>query len=64
MARYDFVQAPQSRVGVVEEPRQPRDVYVIPSWKPYAHKADKEAVLFSISDRPAQEMLGIWREQR
>ena len=24
--------------------------------------ADKESVLFSISDRPAQEALGIWRE--
>ena len=25
-------------------------------------RADQEAVLFSISDRPAQEALGIWRE--
>jgi gentisate 1,2-dioxygenase len=35
---------------------------VVPPWKHYAHSADKESVLFSISDRPSQEALGIWRE--
>jgi gentisate 1,2-dioxygenase len=40
----------------------PGDVFVIPPWKPHSHHAGKEAVLFSISDRPAQEALGIWRE--
>jgi gentisate 1,2-dioxygenase len=38
------------------------DVFVVPSWKRYTHHAASEAVLFSISDRPAQEVLGIWRE--
>lgn len=38
------------------------DVFVVPPWKRYAHHAEKESVLFSISDRPAQEALGIWRE--
>lgn len=38
------------------------DVFVAPPWLPYAHAAEREAVLFSISDRPAQEALGIWRE--
>jgi gentisate 1,2-dioxygenase len=38
------------------------DVFVVPPWKPYSHTATKESVLFSISDRPAQEALGIWRE--
>jgi gentisate 1,2-dioxygenase len=38
------------------------DVFVAPSWKSYAHKTGGEAVLFGISDRPAQEALGIWRE--
>src|SRR5690606_7688834 len=42
----------------------PGDVFVAPSWKTYAHTAKGESVLFSISDRPAQESLGIWREQR
>ena len=40
----------------------PNDVFVVPSWHPYAHTAKEESVLFSISDRPAQELLGIWRE--
>jgi gentisate 1,2-dioxygenase len=40
----------------------PRDVFVVPTWKRYAHHATKQSVLFSISDRPAQEALGIWRE--
>jgi len=40
----------------------PKDVFVVPPWKRYSHDAAKESVLFSISDRPAQEALGIWRE--
>jgi len=40
----------------------PNDVFVVPPWKHYSHNASKESVLFSISDRPAQEALGIWRE--
>jgi gentisate 1,2-dioxygenase len=40
----------------------PNDVFVVPPWKRYAHSAEKQSVLFSISDRPAQEALGIWRE--
>jgi gentisate 1,2-dioxygenase len=39
------------------------DVFVVPPWKKYQHNAGgDDAVLFSISDRPAQEALGIWRE--
>jgi gentisate 1,2-dioxygenase len=41
----------------------PKDVFVIPSWMKYSHNAKKESVLFQISDRPAQEALGIWREK-
>jgi gentisate 1,2-dioxygenase len=40
----------------------PGDVFVVPSWQRYAHNAADESVLFSISDRPVQEALGIWRE--
>jgi gentisate 1,2-dioxygenase len=40
------------------------DVFVAPSWNRYHHEVDGDAVLFSISDRPAQEALGIWREDR
>jgi gentisate 1,2-dioxygenase len=39
------------------------DVFVVPPWKQYAHQiGGEDAVLFSISDQPAQEALGIWRE--
>jgi gentisate 1,2-dioxygenase len=40
----------------------PNDVFVVPPWKRYSHTVSKESVLFSISDRPMQEALGIWRE--
>jgi gentisate 1,2-dioxygenase len=42
----------------------PNDVFVVPSWKRYFHTAAKQSVLFSISDRPMQEALGIWREDK
>ncbi|MCC6777571.1 MAG: cupin domain-containing protein [Hyphomicrobiales bacterium] len=40
----------------------PWDVLVVPPWRRYHHETDALSVLFSISDRPAQEALGIWRE--
>src|SRR3979490_1973505 len=40
----------------------PNDVFVVPPWKHFSHNAETESVLFSISDRPSQEALGIWRE--
>ena len=46
--------------GVLEVTKN--DVFVVPPWTRYSHSADKESVLFSISDRPMQEALGIWRE--
>jgi gentisate 1,2-dioxygenase len=41
-----------------------RDVFVVPSWADVTHCTDGDAVLFSFSDRSAQEKLGLWREQR
>jgi len=41
----------------------PRDVFVVPSWEPYRLKAAADCVLFSYSDRAAQEALGFWREK-
>lgn len=40
------------------------DVFVAPSWTLERHRAESEAVLFSFSDRAAQEKLGLWREER
>jgi gentisate 1,2-dioxygenase len=41
-----------------------RDVFVVPSWTDVIHRTKGDAVLFSFSDRAAQEKLGLWREQR
>ena len=43
---------------------QPRDIFVVPSWKPVTHDAAEDAVLFSFSDRPVQEALQLFREER
>ncbi len=42
----------------------PRDIFVAPSWKWIVHEPREETVMFSYSDRVAQEKLGFWREQR
>src|SRR5690606_5229268 len=41
----------------------PRDIFVVPSWCRVAHEAEEDAVLFSFSDRPVQEVLDLWREE-
>ncbi len=41
-----------------------RDTFVVPSWMPLSLAADSECVLFSFSDRPGQDALGLWRERR
>ena len=42
----------------------PRDIFVVPGWSWYRHEPAADAVLFSFSDRPVQEKLALWREQR
>jgi gentisate 1,2-dioxygenase len=42
----------------------PRDVLVVPSWARATHRAAEDSVLFSFSDRPVQEKLDLWREDR
>jgi gentisate 1,2-dioxygenase len=42
----------------------PRDIFVVPSWLSHRHEADSDSFLFSFSDRPAQQKLGLWRELR
>jgi len=41
-----------------------RDVFVVPSWHKVRHEAAEESVLFSFSDRPIQEALHLFREDR
>ncbi len=40
------------------------DIVVIPGWVPYSINAISDCILFSFSDRVAQEKLGFFREQR
>lgn len=42
----------------------PRDIFVVPSWNLLHLQAGADTVLFSYSDRPVQQALGLWREQR
>src|SRR6478672_3076822 len=41
-----------------------RDLFVVPSWQRVRHEAAEDAVLFSFSDRPIQEALHLFREDR
>jgi gentisate 1,2-dioxygenase len=54
----------ESRVGGEVFRWQPHDIFIVPSWVPVSHQTATETVLFSYSDRPVQEKLGLWREQR
>jgi gentisate 1,2-dioxygenase len=42
----------------------PHDIFMAPSWNFVEHEALSDAVLFSMSDRAAQEKLDFFREQR
>jgi gentisate 1,2-dioxygenase len=42
---------------------EPHDVFVVPSWEFHELRAETDCVLFSYSDRAAQEALGFWREE-
>ncbi|TAK80178.1 MAG: gentisate 1,2-dioxygenase [Betaproteobacteria bacterium] len=43
---------------------EPRDTFVVPSWKSMQIESNGETVLFSFSDRPGQEAMGLWKEKR
>jgi gentisate 1,2-dioxygenase len=40
------------------------DVFVVPPWYTLTLDAGSETVLFSFSDRPVQQALGMWREEK
>ena len=54
----------ETRIGDQVLRWQPHDIFVVPSWATVSHHAENDAVLFSYSDRPVQEKLGLFREQR
>jgi len=41
----------------------PHDVFVVPPWETCRFSAAADCVIFSYSDRAAQEALGFWREE-
>jgi gentisate 1,2-dioxygenase len=51
-------------VGDVTLDWGPRDVFVVPSWKWVRHEVEADSVVFSFSDRPIQEALHLFREER
>jgi gentisate 1,2-dioxygenase len=53
----------RAHVGDVDIAFEPHDVFVVPPWTHYHLTAASDCVLFSLSDRAAQEALGFWREQ-
>jgi gentisate 1,2-dioxygenase len=54
----------EAEVGGESWRLQENDVLVVPSWQPLRLRANRDALLFSFSDRPVQQALGLWREQR
>ena len=54
----------RARVGDRVFDFAPRDVFVVPSWTALSFESDEDAVVFSYSDRPCQEALGLLREER
>lgn len=40
------------------------DVLVVPSWTTHQFRVPRDTILFSFSDRPVQQALGLWREEK
>ena len=54
--------AGSSRIGGVEFDWRDKDVFVAPSWALQEHEARHDSMIFTYSDRAAQEKLGLFRE--
>jgi gentisate 1,2-dioxygenase len=54
----------KAKIGAEEFAFGPRDAFVVPSWHALEIHAAAETVLFSFSDLPGQEAMGLWRERR
>jgi gentisate 1,2-dioxygenase len=50
-------------VGAAHLEFAPHDVFVVPPWESFRFSAATDCVIFSYSDRAAQEALGFWREE-
>ncbi len=54
----------QTRIGDTLHQWEPHDILVVPAWQPVVHEVARESVIFAFSDRPVQQKLGLFREQR
>jgi len=52
----------RAEVGAARFELSPHDVFVVPSWEIHRFEAATDCVIFSYTDRAAQEALGFWRE--
>jgi len=52
----------RAEVGSERFELAPHDVFAVPSWEVHRFEAVTDCVLFSYTDRAAQEALGFWRE--
>ena len=51
------------RVDAETLPLNPRDIFVVPSWRSATFSADTELVLFGFSDKAAQQKLRLYKEE-
>lgn len=54
----------ESRIGGATFAWKPHDVLVVPTWQEVVHRSSAKSILFSVSDKPIQQSIGLWREQR
>src|SRR5260370_41126452 len=54
----------RSRIGEQSFEWGPRDLFVVPSWQWVTHEAHEDSVLCSFSDRPGQQKLDLFPEDR
>jgi gentisate 1,2-dioxygenase len=51
-----------AHIGDLQMPFGPQDIFVVPSWSPLRLEAQGDTVLFSYSDSPVQDAIGVLRE--
>lgn len=56
--------AGEVHIGTTSWRFEENDVFVVPSWQQVQIMAIHRSLLFSFSDRPIHQALGMWREQR
>lgn len=62
---YSFRGRGMTKVSANEFNWEQGDIFVVPSWQWHSHEntTDEDSILFSITDRPAAEALGLYREE-